>query len=199
MQDKTAPSDLTGQLLIAMPGMSDPRFAGAVVFLCAHSPEGAMGLIVNRPIPELSFPEMLEQLGVKSKGPPAMPVCFGGPVETSRGFVLHGAGYCPPGRRNTQEASDGFMRIDPGFAMSSTIDVLEDIAGGNGPGHALVMLGYSGWGPQQLEAEIALNGWLTCKAAPDLVFGPKMEAKWEAALATLGVDPLLLSTQAGRA
>ncbi len=199
MPDRTAPSDLTGHLLISMPGMSDPRFAGSVVFLCAHSTDGAMGLIINRVLPELSFAEMLSQLGVNGDTVPQMPVCFGGPVETSRGFVLHDRGYAPEGRSAGQDLGEGYMTIGGQFAMSSTIDVLEAIARGTGPDHALVMLGYAGWGPQQLEAEIALNGWLTCPADPELVFAAEMTQKWEAALATLGVDPLLLSTQAGRA
>ena len=197
--DRTAPSELTGHLLISMPGMSDPRFAGSVVFLCAHSPDGAMGLIINRVLPELSFSEMLDQLGLEHAGGPQLPVCYGGPVESSRGFVLHDGAFVRPGRKERRENGEGYMIIGADFAMSSTVDVLEAIAGGDGLGRALVMLGYAGWGPQQLEAEIALNGWLTCEATPDLVFGADMEAKWEAALATLGVDPLLLSTQAGRA
>ncbi|MEM9317844.1 MAG: YqgE/AlgH family protein [Pseudomonadota bacterium] len=195
MADRTAPSDLTGHLLIAMPGMSDPRFAGSVVFLCAHSPDGAMGLIVNRPIPDLTFAEMLDQLDVEADGAPSLPVCFGGPVETNRGFVLHGDDYKPKGKIS----GEGFVAVGSGFAMSSTLDILDALAKGSGPAQALVMLGYAGWGPQQLEAEIALNGWLTAATGPDLVFGPDMDAKWEAALASLGVDPLLLSTQAGRA
>lgn len=199
MAAKTAPSDLTGHLLISMPGMSDPRFAGSVVFLCAHSPDGAMGLIINRVLPELSFTEMLDQLGVDGDAAPSMPVCFGGPVETSRGFVLHDGQFIPPRRQEMPEQGDGYMTIGDSFAMSSTLDVLELIAAGKGPERALVMLGYAGWGPQQLEAEIALNGWLTCAAEPDLVFDGEMDHKWEGALATLGVDPLLLSTQAGRA
>lgn len=198
MPDKTAPSDLTGHLLISMPGMSDPRFADSVVFLCAHSPDGAMGLVINRVLPELSFADMLDQLGISGDSATERPVCFGGPVETSRGFVLHERHFAPPRAKGTKKG-DGYMTIGADFAMSSTIDVLELIAKGEGPQQALVMLGYAGWGPQQLEAEIALNGWLTCPASPELVFGPDMDRKWEAALATLGVNPLLLSTQAGRA
>jgi len=199
MHDRTAPSDLTGQLLISMPGMSDPRFAGSLVFLCAHSPDGAMGLIVNRALPDLSFEAMLDQLGVEADAAPNIPVCFGGPVETSRGFVLHDSAFTPATRTAGNDLGDGYMTIGDAFAMSATVDVLEAIAAGRGPENALVMLGYAGWGPQQLEAEIALNGWLTCAAEPGLVFGSEMGGKWEAALATLGVDPLLLSTQAGRA
>ncbi|MEL6211240.1 MAG: YqgE/AlgH family protein, partial [Pseudomonadota bacterium] len=119
--------------------------------------------------------------------------------ETSRGFVLHDGSFIPPRQAAEAKGGDGYMTIGEAFAMSSTIDVLELIAAGKGPERALVMLGYAGWGPQQLEAEIALNGWLTCPAGADLVFDGDMDQKWEGALATLGVNPLLLSTQAGRA
>ncbi|MEM9757272.1 MAG: YqgE/AlgH family protein [Pseudomonadota bacterium] len=174
--------------------MGDPRFAGGVVFLCAHSTDGAMGLIVNKAIPDLSLPSMLEQLGMEGEQAPDLPVCFGGPVETGRGFVLHSA----EGRNSDPGPGEG-MRIDDRFAMTATTDILEAIADGRGPSDVLLALGYAGWGPQQLEAEIALNGWLTCPAAPEVVFGRAMEGKWEAALACLGIDPLVLSSQAGRA
>lgn len=197
MAIQTAPQDLTGQLLIAMPGMGDPRFAGSVVFLCAHSPEGAMGLVVNKAIPDVSFPEMLRQLGVEGSATEEVPVGFGGPVETGRGFVLHSSEY--KGRPSNGDGQDGTLRVDQRFSMTATIDILEDIANGKGPDQAFMALGYSGWGPQQLEAEISLNGWLTCDASPTLVFGGRMQGKWEAALASLGVDPLTLSAEAGRA
>lgn len=185
-------ADLTGKLLIAMPDMVDPRFHAAVVFLCAHSAEGAMGLIVNKPMQEVRFSEMLEQLDIpRGAGMQDLPVCYGGPVEVRRGFVLHGAGY--KGRQDDQ------LRVDDSFAMTATIDVLEDLAQGLGPARALMALGYSGWGPGQLEDEIAQNGWLTADATPEIVFGARMEAKWAAALATLGVSPLTLSSEAGRA
>lgn len=185
-------ADLTGKLLIAMPDMVDPRFHAAVVFLCAHSAEGAMGLIVNKPMQEVRFSEMLEQLDIpRGAGMQDLPVCYGGPVEVRRGFVLHGAGY--KGRQDDQ------LRVDDSFAMTATIDVLEDLAQGLGPARALMALGYSGWGPGQLEDEIAQNGWLTADATPEIVFGARMEGKWAAALATLGVSPLTLSSEAGRA
>lgn len=185
-------ADLTGKLLIAMPDMVDPRFHAAVVFLCAHSAEGAMGLIVNKPMQEVRFSEMLEQLDIpRGAGMQDLPVCYGGPVEARRGFVLHGAGY--KGRQDDQ------LRVDDSFAMTATIDVLEDLAQGLGPARALMALGYSGWGPGQLEDEIAQNGWLTADATPEIVFGARMEGKWAAALATLGVSPLTLSSEAGRA
>lgn len=186
------PDDLTGKLLIAMPDMGDPRFHGSVVFLCAHSADGAMGLIVNKPMPDVRFAEMLEQLEI-GQGPatPDLPVCYGGPVELRRGFVLHTAEY--------HGGLDDRLEVDARFAMTATIDVLEDLAGGTGPAAALLALGYAGWGPGQLEREIAQNGWLTTDATPELVFGTRMAGKWSAALASLGISPLTLSSEAGRA
>ncbi|OAN76545.1 hypothetical protein A8B78_03440 [Jannaschia sp. EhC01] len=188
--------DLTGKLLIAMPGMEDPRFAGAVIFLCVHSPSRAMGLIVNKPMEEVTFAELMEQLDIPKQGStpgpvPQVPVCFGGPVEMRRGFVLHSPDYAPRG----EEA----LRIDPRFAMTGTLDILEDIASGRGPMRSLLALGYAGWGEGQLEAEIARNDWLTADATPDLVFDQKMERKWDAAVQSLGINPLMLSSEAGHA
>lgn len=182
---------LEGKLLIAMPGMGDPRFEKSVVFMCAHSPEGALGLIVNKPAPELKFSALLKQLGVEV-GDPArdIRVHFGGPVDNGRGFVLHSSDY---------SSTDSTLAVNESFGMTATLDVLEDIARGSGPDEALLALGYSGWGPGQLESEILQNGWLTCDADHDLVFGPEDGSKWTAALATLGIDPLLLSSSAGRA
>lgn len=192
MDAAPAPTDLTGKLLIAMPDMGDPRFHGSVVFLCSHGAEGAMGLIVNKPMSEVSFADMLEQLQIDGReGAPDLPVCFGGPVELRRGFVLHSADY-----EGWQK--DG-LRVDGRFAMTATLDVLEDIAKHRGPRQALMALGYAGWGPGQLESEIQRNGWLTADAAPDLVFGGDMNGKWEAALASIGVHPLALSSTAGNA
>ncbi len=160
--------DLTAKLLIAMPDIGDPRFHGSVVFLCAHSAEGAMGLIVNKPMPDVRFVDMLDQLDIpRGADTPNMPVCYGGPVELRRGFVLHSAEY-----RGRQ---DDRLEVDTSFAMTATIDVLEDLARGVGPARALMVLGYAGWGPGQIEDEIAQNGWLTADATPDLVFGPPME------------------------
>lgn len=188
-----APSeDLTGKLLIAMPDMGDPRFHASVVFLCAHSAEGAMGLIVNKPMPEVRFADLLEQLDI-ARGPAMtdLPVCYGGPVEMQRGFVLHSAEYLG--------GLDDRLIVDGHFAMTATLDVLEDLANGTGPAAALLALGYAGWGAGQLEDEIGQNGWLTADATPDLVFAPSMAGKWAAALASLGVSPLTLSSEAGRA
>lgn len=192
MITRSVPVDLTAKLLIAMPGMGDPRFAGSVVFLCQHSEQGAMGLIVNKRMDEVTFSELLEQLEIAPPGTVRdVPVCYGGPVELRRGFVLHSADYTPRG--------DEGIAVDPRFSMTATLDVLEDIAVGRGPRQALLALGYAGWGPGQVEAEIAANGWLTAEAAPELVFGASMDGKWEAALRSIGVNPLMLSPEAGHA
>ncbi len=183
--------NLSGKLLIAMPGMGDPRFDHSVVFLCAHSDEGAMGLIVNKPARDISFDDLQEQLGI-SRGAHARPirVHFGGPVEHSRGFVLHSTDYGGEGAT---------LQVDDNFGMTATLDILEAIAKGEGPASSLLALGYAGWGPGQLESEILRNGWLTCDAAPDLVFAGSNDTKWQRALKTLGVDPITLSSTAGRA
>lgn len=183
--------DLTGKLLVAMPGMSDPRFANAVIYLAAHSADGAMGLMVNKPAEGMSLAEVLEQLNENAEpDQSALGVHLGGPVEAERGFVLHSNEY-----RSALQTLD----IQNGFALTATLDVLEDIAAGNGPEKALLMLGYAGWGPGQLENELAMNGWLTCDAEMDLVFDLKDETKWTAALNSLGVDPISLSAMAGHA
>ena len=184
-------ADLEGKLLIAMPGMSDPRFDKSVVFMCAHSVDGALGLIVNKPTPELKFGALLEQLGIDSANPQRdIQVHFGGPVDNGRGFVLHSGDYA------SEEAT---LQVSDDFGMTATMDILEAIADGAGPGDALLALGYAGWGPGQLEDEILQNGWLTCEATSEIVFGADADVKWTAALATLGVDALMLSSEAGRA
>jgi putative transcriptional regulator len=183
-------SSLSGQLLVAMPQMSDPRFARTVVYLCAHSAEGAMGLVVNRLIDSLSFGNLLAQLGVEVEGAPAdMPVHFGGPVESSRGFVLHTSDY----------HQDSTLVIDDEIALTATVDVLRAIARGTGPRRRVLALGYAGWAPGQLDAEIQANGWLLVPADLDLVFGDENDAKWERAIAKLGIDLSLLSSEAGHA
>lgn len=191
----SAPMDLTGKLLIAMPGMGDLRFEQTVILMCAHDAEGAMGLIINRPTPQLHFADLVKQIDLgkplQAEDPAAsLPVHAGGPVEQGRGFVLHSPDY--RGNESTLAVSDD-------FGMTATRDVLEDIAAGRGPHKALLALGYAGWSPGQLEGEIGRNGWLTADASPQIVFDTKDDAKWEATLATLGVDPLMLSAEAGRA
>lgn len=183
--------DLSGKLLIAMPGMGDPRFVHSVIFICAHSADGAMGLIVNQPAPDLAPGDLLEQLEIEADGE-GLPECIhvGGPVANERGFVLHSGEY---------GVGEATLRVNADFAMTATREILEDMAARRGPKRALLALGYAGWAPGQLEAEIAQNGWLDCDASPDLVFSAGDSRKWEQALATLGIDPLALSASAGRA
>ncbi|MDJ1006526.1 MAG: YqgE/AlgH family protein [Paracoccaceae bacterium] len=182
---------LTGKLLIAMPGMGDPRFEHGVVYLCTHSEDGAMGLIVNKPAGDLSLRGLLEKLDIRVTSNIRLgPVHFGGPVETGRGFVLHSMDYA---------SNDSTLEVEGGIGMTATLDILSDIAGGRGPSRQLVALGYAGWGPGQLESEIAENGWLTADATHDIVFRADNTEKWRAALAALGVDALSLSSDAGRA
>ncbi|MFK7754795.1 MAG: YqgE/AlgH family protein [Sedimentitalea sp.] len=183
--------NLTGKLLIAMPGMGDLRFEHSVVLLCEHGTKGAMGLIVNKPAQDVSLPDLLEQLEIPAKSPAShMVVHYGGPMENARGFVLHSPEYTS--KLHSMEVSDSFR-------MTATLDILEDIAVGDGPKNALMMLGYAGWGPWQLESEIARNGWLTADASDDLIYHQPDALKWEAALKSLGVDPLTLSASAGHA
>ncbi|MBU6497837.1 MAG: YqgE/AlgH family protein [Rhodospirillales bacterium] len=181
---------LTGQVLIAMPAMGDPRFAHSVVYLCAHTPEGAMGIVLNRPLAEPSFADLLSQLGVDPV-PPARQVrlCEGGPVDNARGFVLHTTDW-------TDAAS---LRVDDALALTANLDILKAIAAGGGPARGLLALGYAGWGPGQLDAEIQQNAWLTAPADLDLVFDAADDTKWRRALAKLHVDPVQLSSVAGRA
>ncbi len=183
---------LTGAALIAMPGIGDGRFERAVIVVCAHDDEHAMGLVVNRPLDGLTSPDLLERLGVASAaGAPPEPVLIGGPVERERGFVLHTDDY---------RGADGTLRITDGLAMTATRDVLEAMADPERrPRRALLALGYSGWGAGQLEREIRENVWLACDPDEALVFGHDYDHKWSHALARLGVSADQLSGQAGRA
>ena len=177
---------LTGHLLIAMPDMQDPRFHRTVIYLCAHSREGAMGLIVNKPAETLALKDLFERLGIPISGSAATDqVRFGGPVETGRGFVLHSADY---------GADKTTLRVDGAVAMTATVDILHAMAQGQGPERAMVALGYAGWAPGQLESEIQANGWLVGDADADLLFDAANETKWERAMRKIGVDPSLLST-----
>lgn len=181
---------LTGMLLVAMPSMPDPRFARSVIYVCAHSPEGAMGLVVNQIAGNITFPAVVGQLGIDAgEDCTDTPVHVGGPVETSRGFVLHSADY-------VQEST---LVIDERYALTATVDVLRAIAEGHGPSRRVLALGYAGWSAGQLDQEIQNNGWLVAPADPDIVFGRDNEAKWLSALRAIGVDPSLLSTTAGHA
>ena len=186
-----SPMNLTGALLVAMPGMGDPRFDRSVIFLCAHSEDGAMGLIVNKPAMDMELGELLDQLEIAcTSSRRTLPVHFGGPVETARGFVLHTASW--QSRLQT-------LAVNDRFGMTTTMDVLEELATGEGPDKCLVQLGYAGWGPGQLEAEIARNDWLTTAATEKLVFDTPDADKWMEAVRSMGIEPLGLSGAAGRA
>jgi putative transcriptional regulator len=189
--DTTAAEFLDGQVLIAMPGMQDPRFHRSLVYLCAHSGDGAMGIIVNKCADNLKLEDLFEKLGIPVGDLIAgTPVHYGGPVETGRGFVLHSADY---------KSDDATMKVDEATSMTATLDILHAMAGNRGPDRAIVALGYAGWSPGQLEAELQANGWLACPADQDLLFGPDEETKWDKALAKLGVHPSMLSATGGRA
>jgi len=190
MTSATESFSLEGKLLVAMPSMGDPRFARSVIFLCVHNGSEAMGLIVNRRAPGPTLPALLRQLKIPASDPPALPVRIGGPVEHTRGFVLHSPDY---------SAGAATRRIPGGFALTATLDVLEDLARGAGPARALLALGYAGWGPGQLEDELRQNAWLTCDAGPELVFSEDDDGKWARALRSIGIDPVLLSGSAGHA
>ena len=189
---------LDGQMLIAMPVMEDPRFAQSVIYLCAHSSEGAMGIIVNRPAGSIDFPGLLVQLDIIQKADQiklpenaeTMKVLKGGPVDTGRGFVLHSSDFF---------IEDATLRIDEDICLTATVDILKAIAKGAGPRHAILALGYAGWAPGQLETEIQHNGWLHCAADPDLVFGSAVEEKYPRALRKIGIDLGMLSNEAGHA
>lgn len=181
---------LTGQFLVAMPSMPDPRFERSVVYICSHGPNGAMGIVVNRLFNEANFLMLLEQLNISvSSSTPHLPVHFGGPVETGRGFVLHSSDYM----------REGSVPIDGAIALSATIEILQAIADGGGPQRLLMALGYSGWGAGQLENEMKANGWLTIPADEEILFDVDVGAKWERALAKIGISPELLSGDAGHA
>jgi putative transcriptional regulator len=192
------PGAYDGQFLIAMPGMEDPRFKRAVVYMCAHSSDGAMGIVINQAAPQVTFPDLLEQLKIiPDAGEIRLPasaervrVLTGGPVEPARGFVLHSPDVA------IQNAT---LPVDEGVCLTATIDILKAIARGEGPRDAVLALGYAGWGPGQLESEILANGWLTCAADVGMIFDPDLASKYDRALARLGVTSLSLSHQAGRA
>jgi putative transcriptional regulator len=181
---------LAGQMLIAMPQMQDTRFARTVVYLCAHTAEGAMGIVVNRLFHALTFPDLLEQLNIE-RTPQCDPIRihFGGPVDAGRGFVLHSTDY----------VQDTTLLVDDRVALTATVDVLKAIAEGRGPRQSLLALGYAGWGAGQLDSEIRENAWLNVPADEELLFGDEVEHKWERAIAKIGVDFSKLSGNAGHA
>lgn len=181
---------LAGQLLVAMPGMKDQRFAKSVIYMCAHSAEGAMGLVLNRVLDQLSFTDLLDQLSIDSSGiSDPIRVHFGGPVETGRGFVLHSPDY----------QQEGTLVVSHTVALTATVDILRAIAAGSGPRRHLLALGYAGWGPGQLDGEIRANGWLNVSPDDELVFDTNLDQKWERAMAKIGIDPRMLSDAAGHA
>lgn len=191
-------SYLDGQCLIAMPNMSDSRFSRSVIYVCAHSEDGAMGIIVNKPAADTRFPDLLVQLDVIPSDElirlpsqaERMQVLRGGPVETKRGFVLHSSDFF---------LESATLPIDDGICLTATLDILRAIAIGSGPENAILALGYAGWAAGQLEAEIAANGWLNCPATEELIFSRDLDDKYERALALMGVSPAMLSSEAGHA
>ena len=188
--DLVPEGQLTGQLLIAMPAMTTPHFAQAVIYVCAHTPEGAMGIVLNRKLASPSFGDLLEQLDVNPK-PPVRQIDLyrGGPVDAARGFVLHTADW----------TGDGSLMVDPEIALTASLDVLKSIADGGGPQRGFLALGYAGWGPGQLDREMTENAWLSAPASVDIVFDGDHETKWRRAMGILKVDPVLLSGTAGHA
>src|ERR1041384_416465 len=189
---------LDGQMLIAMPAMGDERFNRAVIYICAHSTEGAMGIIVNQPAGNISFPDLLVQLEVIPEAERIqlpmhageVKVLKGGPVETGRGFVLHSADFF---------IENSTLPIDEGICLTATLDILKAIARGDGPLSAILALGYAGWAPGQLETEIQQNGWLHCSADPELIFGLDIDAKYDRAMQKIGIRPGMLSNDIGHA
>src|SRR5580704_10763816 len=191
-------SFLDGQMLIAMPTMQDDRFSRSVIYVCAHSSEGAMGIIVNQPASNIKFSDLLVKLDVIPAADTiqlptragVVKVMRGGPVETERGFVLHSSDFF---------IENSTLPINDGICLTATIDILKAIARGDGPASAILALGYAGWAPGQLETEIQGNGWLHCAADPELIFGPDTGRKYDKALRKLGIDLGMLSSEAGHA
>jgi putative transcriptional regulator len=196
--DRGSRGYLDGQMLIASPSMQDERFTRTLIYICAHSSEGAMGIVVNQPAPHISFPDLLVKLEVipaadmiqLPRRAGVVKVLKGGPVETERGFVLHSADFF---------IENSTLPIDEGVCLTATLDILKAIARGKGPESALLALGYAGWAPGQLEAEIHNNGWLHCSADSDLIFGTDVEAKYDRALKKIGIMPGMLSSDVGHA
>jgi putative transcriptional regulator len=184
-------SFLEGKLLIAMPGMTDPRFEKSVIFMCAHSADGAMGIIVNKPVAGLSFQDLMQKLDLQVTDHTLnFPVLYGGPVETGRGFVLHSGDY---------DSSDATLPVSEDVSLTATLDILRAMGEGRGPQSAIFALGYAGWSPGQIEDEIRSNGWIHCDSDSSLLFGTDLDAKWATALGKLGIDVSGLSTHAGHA
>ena len=182
--------NLTGKLLISMPSLEDERFYKTVIYMCAHSSEGAMGIIINKKIDYDLYPDLLEQLGIdKPLGSKKLYVRYGGPVESGRGFVLH----------SDEVTQKETLSINKGIALTSTSEFFEDLSKGNGPKNSILALGYAGWGPGQLDLELKANGWLQVLGDKELIFDTQLDKKWEAAIGRLGVDPSMLSSNIGHA
>ena len=180
----------TGRFLVAMPGMGDERFARSVIYMCAHTGDGAMGLVLNRPIATPTFADLLTQLKVEPVPPTReIRMCQGGPVDSGRGFVLHTSDW----------NGEGSLRVDDGVSLTASLDILKAIAEGAGPRECVLALGYAGWGPGQLDREIQENSWLSVPADEGLVFGTDHNAHWRQALKKLNIDPIWLSAAAGHA
>ena len=186
----TSSNFLDGKLLLAMPNMTDPRFDRSVIYLCSHDASGAMGLVISQEFENLTFSELLDQLDIKTDDTVSdVTVHRGGPVEPGRGFVLHSADY----------VQDSTLIVSEKLALTATVDILTAVAEGRGPLHALLALGYAGWGEGQLEQEIQNNSWLTAEADDEIIFYTQAEQKWARAMAMLGVNVSMLSTDAGHA
>lgn len=182
---------LEGKLLIALPGMPDPRFEKSVIYMCAHSVEGAMGIMINRAVEGVQFRELMEKLELDvATEMNDVPVLYGGPVETGRGFVLHSGDY---------ESADSTLPVSDDVSLTATIDILRALGQGKGPKKALFALGYAGWGPGQIEDEIRANGWLHCDSDAKLLFEAQLGSRWKEALRKLGIDASGLTAHAGQA
>lgn len=189
---------LEGQFLLAMPGMGDERFARSVIYVCAHSADGAMGIVVNKPASDLTMPDLLMQLDVAPQNDAIrlrervghMPVLMGGPVDVKRGFVLHSPDF---------HIDQSTLVIDDSICLTATLEILRALADGSGPASAVLALGYAGWNAGQLESEMLANGWLNCPADPEVIFDTAIDARYERALRLNGIDPAMLSAEAGRA
>lgn len=188
--DSKAENGFVGQVLLAMPAMSDPRFERAVIYMCAHNDDGAMGIVINKPFDSINFRELLGELDIPTTAAAEnIPVHFGGPVENQRGFVLHSKEYSQPET----------LLVDDRVGLTATVRVLRDLASGDGPERSILALGYAGWGPGQLESEIQQNAWLTVPAREEFLFEITNDEKWERAFNSIGVDLSVLSGSSGRA
>jgi len=190
MSEQKTTDDFVGQVLLAMPAMSDPRFERSVIYVCAHNEDGAMGIVINKTLDSIDFRELLSHLDIPTgENADDVAMHFGGPVENQRGFVVHSEDY-----RHAET-----LVVDKGIGLTATVDILRDLASGTGPQDAILALGYAGWGPGQLESEFQENAWLLVPASRELLFDIANDDKWEHAFNSIGVDLSVLSGTAGRA